>query len=245
MGRLTRDRRAGTDGAMSTLCSLTGPRLAPASGRAPKALIVLLHGVGADGQDLIGLAPYWAPHLPEAEFLAPDGPEPCDMAPFGRQWFSLQDRTPAVMEAGLQATAPILNAFLDRALAERGLTDSDLALVGFSQGTMTALYTALRRPRPCAALVGYSGALLAAGSLARHIRSRPPVLLVHGEDDPVVPFAAMAAAETALQDAGVMVETLARPGLGHSIDPEGLGAGLALLQRTLPQAGEAERVTTS
>ncbi|WP_026872011.1 alpha/beta hydrolase [Inquilinus limosus] len=221
---------------MDTIRPLFGPRLAPASGRAPKALIVLLHGVGADGQDLIGLAPYWAQQLPEAEFLAPDGPEPCDMAPFGRQWFSLQDRTAAVMEAGLQVTVPILNGFLDQALAERGLTDADLALVGFSQGTMTSLYTALRRPRPCAAVVGYSGALLGAPTLARDIRSRPPVLLVHGEEDPVVPFAAMAAAAQALQGAGVAVETLARPGLGHGIDPEGLAAGLAVLRRHLPQA---------
>jgi phospholipase/carboxylesterase len=221
---------------MDTTTPLFGPRLAPASGRAPKALVVLLHGVGADGQDLIGLAPHWARYLPEAEFLAPDGPEPCDMAPFGRQWFSLQDRTPAVMEAGLQAAAPIVNGFLDQALAERGLTDADLALVGFSQGTMTSLYTALRRPRPCAAVVGYSGALLGAPTLARDIVSRPPVLLVHGEDDGVVPFAAMAAASQALRSAGVAVETLARPGLGHGIDPEGLVAGLDMLRRHLPQA---------
>ncbi|OWJ57611.1 alpha/beta hydrolase [Inquilinus limosus] len=221
---------------MDTTTPLFGPRLAPASGRAPKALIVLLHGVGADGQDLIGLAPHWARYLPEAEFLAPDGPEPCDMAPFGRQWFSLQDRTPAAMEAGLQAALPIVNGFLDQALAERGLTDADLALVGFSQGTMTSLYTALRRPRPCAAVVGYSGALLGAPTLAQDIASRPPVLLVHGEDDGVVPFAAMAAASQALRGAGVEVETLARPGLAHGIDPEGLVAGLDMLRRHLPQA---------
>ena len=214
--------------------TLSGPRLAPASGRAPKALIVLLHGVGADGQDLIGLAPHWARHLPEAEFLSPDGPEPCDMAPYGRQWFSLQDRTPAVLEAGLQATLPIVNNFLDQALAERGLTDADLALVGFSQGTMTALYTALRRPNPCAAVVGYSGRLL--GAQAGDIRSRPPVLLVHGEDDQVLPFESMAMAAAALQGVGVTVETLARPGLGHGIDPEGLAAGLEMLARHLPQA---------
>jgi phospholipase/carboxylesterase len=216
--------------------TLFGPRLAPASGRAPKALVVLLHGVGADGQDLIGMAPHWARYLPEAEFLAPDGPEPCDMAPYGRQWFSLQDRTPSVMEAGLQATLPILNGFLDQALAERGLTDADLALVGFSQGTMTSLYTALRRPRPCAAVVGFSGALLGAPTLARDIVSRPPVLLVHGEVDPVVPFPALAAAAQALRGAGMEVETLARPDLGHGIDPEGLVAGLDMLRRHLPQA---------
>jgi len=216
---------------MDTLPTLFGPRLAPTSGRAPKALIVLLHGVGADGQDLIGLAPHWARYLPEAEFLAPDGPEPCDMAPFGRQWFSLQDRTPAVMEAGLRAAAPIVNGFLDQALAKRGLTDADLALVGFSQGTMMSLHVGLRRAVPPAAIVGYSGALIAPHLLGTELRSKPPVLLVHGMADQVVPFGAMAAATGVLQSHGLSVETLARPGLPHSIDPEGLARGGQFLQK--------------
>ncbi|HET8728087.1 MAG TPA: alpha/beta fold hydrolase, partial [Alphaproteobacteria bacterium] len=151
----------------------------PASGGAPRRLVLLLHGLGADGRDLIGLAPHWAPYLPDAEFLAPDAPDPCDMAPFGYQWFSLQEHTPARLEAGVRAAAGPLDAFIDQALAERGLTDADLALVGFSQGTMMALHVALRRKQPCAAIVGYSGALVAPETLAAEIGARPPVLLVH------------------------------------------------------------------
>jgi phospholipase/carboxylesterase len=96
---------------------LHGPHQKPLSGGKPNALVVLLHGVGANGEDLIGLASEWAPLLPEAEFLAPNGPFPCDMAPFGLQWFSLQDRRPEVLFAGISTTAPLLNAFLDNALA--------------------------------------------------------------------------------------------------------------------------------
>jgi phospholipase/carboxylesterase len=212
---------------------LTGPSLKPASGKKPTRLVVLLHGVGADGNDLIGLAPAWAPILPGTEFLAPDGPAPCDMAPFGRQWFSLLDRSPAAMLAGVKATAPILDGFLDAALAERGLDDSKLALVGFSQGTMMSLYTGPRRAKPCAGIVGYSGALVGAALLAAEIRSRPKVLLVHGEADPVVPFAAMANAEKALKAVGVAVETLNCPGMGHSIDENGLRRGGEFLRAAL------------
>lgn len=203
---------------------LTGPRRAPQSGAPPRRLVVLLHGVGADGADLIDLAPHWAPYLPDAEFLAPDGPAPCDMAPFGRQWFSLADRSPDAMKAGA-ARAPVLNAFLDEELAARGLTDADLALVGFSQGTMMALYAAPRRAAPCAGLVGYSGALLDAEGLTQAARSRPPVLLIHGDADPVVPVQALPHAIGALKAAGFSVHDQVRPGLGHGIDPQGLALG--------------------
>lgn len=217
----------------ATVPRLTGPSHPPASGAAPRKLVILLHGVGADGQDLIGLAPPLSGVLPDAEFLAPDGPEPCDMAPFGRQWFSLQDRTPSRMLGGLQATAPILDAFIDEALAERGLTDADLALVGFSQGTMMALHVAPRRPRACAGVLGFSGALLGPELLPAEARSKPPVMLIHGDADPVVPFGALAAAGTALDGAGFTVEAETRPGLGHGIDPEGLTAGARFLVQCL------------
>jgi phospholipase/carboxylesterase len=212
---------------------LTGPSLKPAGGKKPTSLVVLLHGVGADGNDLIGLAPAWAPLLPGTEFVAPDGPYPCDMAPFGRQWFSLLDRSPEAILAGVRATAPILDAFLDAALASRGLDDAKLALVGFSQGTMMSLYVGPRRAKPCAGIVGYSGALVGAALLANEIRARPKVLLVHGEADPVVPFAAMATAETALKAAGVPVETLNCSGMGHSIDENGLRRGGEFLRAVL------------
>ena len=209
------------------LPSLTGPQQPPASGGVPRQLVVLLHGVGADGSDLIGLAPYWAELLPEAEFLSPDAPFPCDMAPFGRQWFSLQDRSPAAIQAGVRATAPILDAFLDDALAARGLDDGSLALVGFSQGTMMSLYVGLRRATAPAGIIGYSGALIGADE----IRARPPVLLIHGDADEVVPPRALPMAVQTLEAAGVPVDGLTRPGLGHGIDEVGLREGGAFLRR--------------
>jgi phospholipase/carboxylesterase len=194
-------------------------------------VVILLHGLGADGDDLIGLAPYFAEVLPEAEFLSPHAPYPCDMAPFGRQWFSLQDRRPETMLAGLEAVRPVVESYLDAVLDSRGLTAADLALVGFSQGTMLALHTALRRPAPIAALVGFSGLLPGPDRLLREISARPPVLLVHGEEDPVVDFGFMDLAARALAALEVPVETLARPGLGHSIDDEGLARGIDFVAR--------------
>ena len=129
-------------------------------------LVMLLHGLGADGNDLLGLAPYWAPHLPDAEFSSPHAPEPCDMAPSGRQLFSLQTRDPESILAGAERAAPILNDFIDHELNRLGLADNQLALVGFSQGTMMALYVGLRRPRPPAAIIGFSGSLVAPERLA-------------------------------------------------------------------------------
>jgi phospholipase/carboxylesterase len=220
----------------SLLPSLSGPSHKPASGGPPRRLVVLLHGVGSDGNDLIGLVPYWASVLPDAEFLSPHAPFPCDMAPFGRQWFSLQDRTSAAILAGVRATAPILDAFLDEALAARGLDASQLALVGFSQGTMMSLYTGLRRATAPAAIVGYSGALIGAELLSTEIRARPPVLLVHGDADEVVPVAALSHAVEALAAAGVPVEQLRCPGLGHSIDEEGLRRGGEFLRNAFAAA---------
>ncbi len=217
--------------------TLSGPLRRPASGGPARQLVVLLHGVGADGNDLVGLAPHLARALPEAEFLAPDAPFPCDMAPFGRQWFSLQDRSEAAVSEGVRRAAPLLDAFLDEALAARGLADDDLALLGFSQGTMMALHVALRRPRACAGVVGYSGRLAGADALAAEIRARPPVLLVHGAADEVVPASSLEGAAAALRAAGVSVRTALRPGLGHAIDAEGLASGIAFLSGALGRRG--------
>jgi len=131
------------------MLSLNGPSHPPAAGGKPRRLVLLLHGLGADGNDLIGLAPYWARLLPEAEFLSPNAPFPCDMAPYGYQWYSVQDRSPEAQLAGVRAAAPILDGFIDEALAERGLGPEDLALVGFSQGTVTVSYTHLTLPTIC------------------------------------------------------------------------------------------------
>jgi phospholipase/carboxylesterase len=212
---------------------LSGPSRPPASGGKPRRLVILLHGLGADGNDLIGLAPYWARLLPDAEFLSPNAPFPCDMAPYGYQWFSSQDRNPEAVLGGVRAAAPILDAFIEEALEERGLGSGELALVGFSQGTMMSLFVGLRRAEPVAGIVGFSGRLLAPELLASELRSRPPVLLVHGTEDPLVPYSSLAAAETTLKAAGVPVETVTSVGIGHSIDDQGLRRGGQFLKKVL------------
>lgn len=215
------------------LIRLSGPSHPPRSGKRPSRLVILLHGLGADGHDLIGLAPYWAPLLPEAEFLSPNAPFPCDMAPYGYQWFSSQDRSDEARLAGVRAAAPILDAFIDEALAERGLEGRDLMLVGFSQGTMMALFVGLRREEPVAGILGFSGRLIAPELLETELRARPPVLLVHGTEDPLVPYSSLDEAKTALAGLGVPVDTLACPGIGHSIDENGLRRGAAFLKEVL------------
>lgn len=215
------------------LMALSGPSRPPLAGGKPRRLVILLHGLGADGNDLIGLQQYWGRLLPEAEFVSPNAPFPCDMAPYGCQWFSVQDRSPPSVLAGVRASAPSLDAFIDEALETRGLDASDAALVGFSQGTMMSLFVGLRREKQLAGILGYSGRLIAADLLDNEIRSRPPVLLVHGTDDPMVPFESMAQAEAALTGAGVPVETLACYGIEHSIDPEGLERGGRFLREVL------------
>ena len=229
---------------MNTALDLDGPRTGPAQaqdGRA-KELVILLHGLGADGNDLISLAPLFAQVLPEAAFVSPNAPFPCDMAPpgasMGRQWFSFQDRDPAAVLVGARAAAIHLDAFIDAELERNGLPDERLVLLGFSQGTMIALHTAIRRAHPCAAVIGYSGALVGPELLAQEVRSRPPVLLVHGDADEIVPFQSMAAAEQALRGAGFLVHGEARPGLGHGIDEAGLKLGAAMLRQSL-YPGEA------
>ena len=225
---------------MSFSIELDGPRHGPQPGQAD-ALVMLLHGLGADGNDLIGLAPVFSQILPDAAFVSPHAPFPCDMAPFGRQWFSLQNREPDAILAGVRAAAPHLDAFIDQELERYGLDDSRLVLLGFSQGCMMALHVALRRARTCAAILGYSGMLVGTDSLVDEIKSRPPVLLVHGEADEIVAFSAMAAAETALVGNGVLVQSHACPGLGHGIDETGLRLGAAMLRQHLapaPKSGD-------
>ncbi|MGH7038939.1 MAG: alpha/beta hydrolase [Stellaceae bacterium] len=213
--------------------TLSGPSHGPAAGGKPRRLVLLLHGLGADGNDLIGLAPYWSKLLPEAEFLSPNAPFPCDFAPYGYQWYSVQDRSPEAQLAGVRAAAPILDGFIDEVLALRGLAARDLALVGFSQGTVMALFAGLRRAEPVAGIIGFSGRLVAPELLASEVRARPPVLLVHGTEDPMISYQEMAAAETALKTAGITVESLTCPGLGHAIDEQGLTRGGRFLQQAL------------
>jgi len=214
---------------MNKAVEISGPSHAPASGNAPQQLVVLCHGVGADGQDLIGLAPYFAKVLPDAMFIAPNAPEAYDMAPIGHQWFSLDEATAETRLAGTQSAAPMLNAFIDQNLKSLGLDDSRLALVGFSQGTMMALHVALRREKQMAGVIGYSGALVGEGLLLSEVTSRPPVLLVHGAMDDIVPPDSLDHAARALAMAGVTVTSEMRPNLGHGLDDRGIMIGMDFL----------------
>ncbi len=208
---------------------LQAVRVAPADGRAYQ-LVVLCHGVGANGQDLIDLAPQWAGTLPHAAWAAPDAPEAYDGAPFGRQWWAIGDRDPARMAAGAAAASTVLDGFIDAELARLGLPADAYALMGFSQGAMIVLFNGLRRAVPPRAILAYSGALVAPERLAGQRRNAAPVLLVHGEDDGVVPASRSRDAESALVAAGVPVRSLYVPGLGHGIDDAGLDAGALFLQ---------------
>jgi phospholipase/carboxylesterase len=211
------------------MATLDGPRILPKHGK-PQQLVLLLHGYGADGNDLIGLAPEWQPLLPQAEFLSPHAPFPCEAAPFGRQWFGFQGRSREEVVDGVKKAAAILQQFITEVLAERGMDESKLALVGFSQGAMMSLYVSLRRAKAVAGVVAYSGRLFAAEALAGEMKSRPKMLLVHGDVDQVVEPSAHPEALTALQAAGIVVEGMLRPGLGHGIDAEGLTRGGEFLQ---------------
>ncbi|MFO0995756.1 MAG: alpha/beta fold hydrolase [Alphaproteobacteria bacterium] len=218
---------------MKGLFDLSGPGMPPANGAAPDSLVILLHGYGADGNDLIELAPHLAQALPGAFFVSPHAPFPCEMGPFGRQWFSFQDRSLEAIMAGTRAAAPILESFVDELLGRFTLPESRLALIGFSQGTMMALHVAPRRAESCAGVVGFSGRLLDGAVLQSEVRARPPVLLIHGTDDELVPIDALEEASSGLSAAGLAVETHRRPGLGHGIDAEGLALATRFLQEKL------------
>jgi phospholipase/carboxylesterase len=211
-------------------------RRAAASGRAT-SIVVFVHGYGADGGDLLGLADPLAAHLPNTVFVAPDAPEKCTGNPFGFQWFPipwLDGSSEAAAAAGLASSSGLLNAFLDARLKDDDLTPEAMALVGFSQGAMISLHVAPRRPRSLAGVVAISGRLLVPERLLAESTVKPPVLLVHGDADPVVPFASMAQAGAALTDAGFDIFGHVMKGTGHGIAPDGLGVTLQFLKERLP-----------
>jgi phospholipase/carboxylesterase len=210
---------------------VNGSSLQPLSGGSPKQIMLLLHGYGSNGADLISLAPHWQQALPDALFLAPNAPQRCGGMGSGYQWWSLSAFTPQALASGAAGAAPAIDAFIDRKLAQYGLTEAQLALVGFSQGTMMALHVGLRRKQQVAGIVGYSGMLTGAAELAHASITKPPVLLVHGSADPIVPVASLHAAKAALDRLGVDVTTHVSSGLGHSVDPLGLRLGGEFVQK--------------
>jgi phospholipase/carboxylesterase len=217
------------------MTKLDGPRLPPRAGAA-RRLVVFLHGYGADGEDLIDIGRQWQQALPDAAFVAPHAPEPCAGAPYGRQWFPLTFRDPNERWRGVEHARPVLDAFLDEELARLRLGGGDLALVGFSQGTMMALHVGLRRAAAPAAIVGFSGLFVAPEgkgptAMTAEIVARPPVLLVHGDHDQVIPPEALYFSATGLNSLQVPVEFHMSRGIGHGIAGDGLSLGATFLSR--------------
>jgi phospholipase/carboxylesterase len=214
---------------------LDGPRLPPRSGTA-RQLVVFLHGYGAYGNDLIDIGHMWAQLLPDALFVSPHAPEPCAEAPVGRQWFSIDRANPSARWNGVSGVAPTVHRFLDAELERHGLSPDALAIVGFSQGTMLGLHVGLRRATPPLAIVGYSGRLTAPNqtdfaAMQSEIISRPPVLLIHGDMDPVVPPDSLELSARGLKVLGIEAETHMSHGIGHGIDEDGLERGGLFLAR--------------
>ncbi|UAJ12642.1 alpha/beta hydrolase [Glacieibacterium megasporae] len=205
--------------------------LQPLSARSPKQIVLLLHGYGSNGADLITLAPQWQQALPDALFLAPNAPQRCAGMATGYQWWPLEAFTPQALASGSASAAPAINAFVERKLVQYRLSDADLAIVGFSQGTMMALYVGLRRENQIAGILGYSGMLTDAAGLAHQKITKPPVLLVHGLADTVIPVSSLHAAEHSLRSLGIDVTSHVSAGLGHSVDPVGLRLGAEFIGR--------------
>ena len=199
-----------------------------------KQLIILVHGYGADGNDLLGLADPLAPHLPEAVFVAPDAPNKCSGNPFGYEWFPipwLDGSSEELAKEGMTAALLDLNGFIDAQMNAEGVGPAQTLLVGFSQGTMMSLHLAPRRAEPLAGIVGFSGRLLELETLEAEMVSKLPILLVHGDQDPMVPVSSLPEAADALSKAGFEVFTHISKGTQHGIAPDGLGVGLQFMKQ--------------
>jgi phospholipase/carboxylesterase len=215
----------------SETVDISGPISLPENGNKPDSIVIFLHGYGSNGDDLIGLAPNWRAILPNTIFLSPNAPERTPMTANGHQWFPLSTLAKEERESGVYKAAPTLNAYIDKILAEYGLSEDRLALVGFSQGTMMALHVALRREKQIAAVLGYSGALAAPHKLVAECVTKPPVMLIHGDSDDVIPFPAMYEAVGALETMGLRVEKHISQNTPHGISPDGLQKGGIFLTR--------------
>lgn len=218
---------------------LNTARREAASGKADAA-VIFVHGYGADGKDLLGIGDAVAGHLPNVTFLAPDAPDRCTNNPMGFQWFPipwLDGSSEAAAEAGMVRAVGLLDAYLDEVMASEELAADRIVLFGFSQGTMMSLHVGPRRPEELAGIVGFSGRLLAPELLAADLRSKPPVLLVHGDMDDVVPPSSMAEAKAGLKAAGLPVATHMSRGIGHGIAPDGLGLAVGFIRDALKIEG--------
>ncbi len=210
-------------------------RRASTSG-ADSSVVVFLHGYGADGNDLLGLAEPLAPHMPDTVFVAPNAPDRSMANPMGYQWFPIpwiDGSSESAAGEGLLRSARRLDAFLDKVLADEGLAPDRMILFGFSQGTMMSLHVAPRRADPIAGIIGFSGRLMIPDALAHETISRPPVLLIHGDADDVVPFADMQVAADALQEAEFDVYGHVMKGTAHGIAPDGLSVALTFMNSHL------------
>ena len=222
---------------MSSFPALYGPALPRLGNQPPEKIVIFCHGYGANGQDLIGLALNWQQDMPTISYFSPDAPFKSPGMPGGFQWWDIAGFSEAEQEAGVTMAGPILNTFIDQTLDDAGLQEEDLALVGFSQGTMLSLFVGLQRARPLAGIVGYSGAVAAPELLSRSIQSRPPVLLVHGDVDHMIPPTAMTASERFLKQNDVDVQTHLSQGMGHGIAPDGINLGRDFLMKVFNLAG--------
>lgn len=216
--------------------NLDAPFIAPKSGGKAKSLVIFLHGYGANGDDLLSIGTQWQEELPDTAFIAPNAPEPCEGAPFGFQWFPIRaiDRDYIEREQQVEKVAPVLNGFIDQQLRDWKVDDTHLAVVGFSQGAMMAMYTMPRRPNPCAAVIGYSGMLVDAKGLVT--ATKVPVLAVHGSQDQIVPPSCLVDVEEGFSAAGFDVETILRPHLAHGIDQFGLVRGVEFIKEHFEKA---------
>lgn len=201
------------------------------------SMVVFLHGYGANGADLLGLVDLLAPQMPDAAFYAPDAPEACTSSPMmGFQWFPIpwiDGSSQEAAERSMAASLKDVDAFLDKALEDEGLESRNLILFGFSQGTMMSLHLAPRRPRPMAGVVGFSGRLLDPDRLRGEVVSKPPVLLVHGDADEVVPPHSLPEAADILTAAGFEVHAHVSKGVGHGIAPDGLSKAVVFMKDKL------------
>jgi len=211
-----------------SLATLSGPRLEPETGTA-RQLVVLLHGIGADGADLIDLGAHWRDLLPDALFVAPNAPEPAAGAPYGFQWFALgPDRQESRM-AGLPVVRTVVIDYLQSLWLETGLSAKDTLLVGFSQGAMTALHVGLSLEEPLMGIIAFSGALVPPEGFAQVRWPKVPVCLVHGDADAVVSVDYTRQAAQLLKDEGYEVSMHISPGVGHGIDPDGMAFASAFI----------------